>query len=132
MISVKSSRLRFLSLIAHLVFRRQPGTMLDGSETLWVDFFFPFTLFLIPEKRQLEVAKRNWFGVGMDKKVFNFGQIRNVLVDEHVITASIKIKVYAGVIEAHWLRKAEARAFQNYLMDVRSGKSEEAGIFLEN
>ena len=131
MIRITSSRLRFLSLVAHLVFRRQLSTMLDGSKTRWVDFFFPFTLLLISDKRQLEVAKRNWFGIGVDKKVFNFGQIRNVFVDEHVITASIRIKVYAGVIEAHWLRKAEARAFQSSLLGARGSGDSEAGLFIE-
>ena len=132
MLRVTSSRLRFLSLVAHLAFRRHLGTMLDGSKTLWVDFFFPFTLSLIPEDKQLEVSKRNWFGIGVDKKVFNFGQIRNVFVDEHVITASIRVKVYAGVIEAHWLRKAEARAFQKSLMGVRGSEDSEAGFFIED
>jgi len=130
MITITSSGLRFFSLLAHILHRNQEGNTLSNKPLSWVDFFFPYHLSLNSNLKQLELKKRNWFGIGVDTKTFNYGQVRNVLIDEHIITASIEIRVYAGRLSAHWLSKSDARRFRDRLMMAKSG-GEDIGMFLE-
>ena len=130
MLVVKSSKLRFMSLIAHLVFRDQQGKSLGGSPIRAVDFLFPYVVSLDAVSKQITVEKRNWFLIGVDAKSFNFGQVRNVFIDEHLLTSSVEIKVYAGSITAFWMRKGQSRKLRDALMSSRS-KGDEVGIFLE-
>ncbi len=62
---------------------------MDGRALAARDFVFPFNLWLDSENKTLTVSKRNWFIVGIDTKSFNFGQIRNVFVDEHLFTSIV-------------------------------------------
>jgi hypothetical protein len=117
--------------MGHVFIRRQAGSILDGRALAARDFVFPFNLWLDSENKTLTVTKRNWFIVGIDTKSFNFGQIRNVFVDEHLLTASVTIRVYAGKIECHWFRKSDANKFRDALMATRSGPVDGAGVFLE-
>jgi hypothetical protein len=117
--------------LGHIFVRRQAGAVLDGRAIAARDFLFPFSLELDSEKKTLTVSKRNWFVVGVDTKSFNFGQIRNVLVDEHLLTASLTIRVYAGKIECHWLNKADANKFKDALMATRGNAGDGGGVFLE-
>ena len=110
---------------------KKTGALLDGRAIAARDFLFPFSLELDSEKKTLTVSKRNWFVVGIDTKSFNFGQIRNVLVDEHLLTASLTIRVYAGKIECHWLRKSDANKFRDALMATRGNAVDGSGVFLE-
>ena len=130
MLVVKSSKLRFMSLIAHLVFRDQQGKSLGGLPIRAVDFLFPYVVSLDAVSKQITVEKRNWFLIGVDAKSFNFGQVRNVFIDEHLLTSSVEIKVYAGSITAFWMRKGQSRKLRDALMSLRS-KGDEVGIFLE-
>lgn len=128
---IGSSLLRFASLIGHIFVQRQAGAVLDGRAIAARDFLFPFSLELDSEKKTLTVSKRNWFVVGVDTKSFNFGQIRNVLVDEHLLTASLTIRVYAGKIECHWLSKADANRFKDAVMATRGNAGDGSGVFRE-
>lgn len=130
MVTISSSALRFLSLLGHVLHRSQEGKNLADKNLTWLDFIFPYQLSLNSASKQLELQKRNWFGIGIDTKTFNFGEVRNVLVDEHLITASIEIRVYAGNLSAHWLTKKQANSFKDYLMGLKTS-SDRAGIFLE-
>jgi|SaaInlStandDraft_1057018.scaffolds.fasta_scaffold46388_2 hypothetical protein len=130
MVSVSSSKFRFFSLIAHLVFWKNPGKSLSGHAITWLDFLSPFVVTLDLDKKQLEVQKRNWFLIGVDSKIFNFGQVRNVTVNEHLITASIEIRVYAGKLEAHWFRKKDIQEFKTRLMAISRHPSD-LSVFVE-
>ena len=130
MLVVKSSKLRFMSLISHLIFRAHQGKSLGGLPVRAVDFLLPYVVSLDAASKQIMVEKRNWFLIGVDAKSFNFGQVRNVFIDEHLLTSSLEIKVYAGSISAFWIRKGEARKFRDALMSLRP-KGDEVGIFLE-
>ena len=129
MVGVRSSRLRFISLVSHLFLQSQSGKNITGGALTSKDFLFGYRLKLDSHHKRIEISKRNWFGIGVDTKTFNYGQVRNVLVNEHLITASIEIRVYAGNIEAQWLRKFEANRFREALM---SGSApSDSGVFLE-
>lgn len=128
---IRSSTLRFASLIGYMLIRKQTGSLLDGRAIAARDFLFPFSLELDSAKKTLTVRKRNWFVIGIDTKSFNFGQIRNVLVDEHLLTASLIIRVYAGKIECHWLSKADANKFKDALMATKGNVEDGSGVFLE-
>lgn len=130
MLSIKSSALRIFSFLAHVLHRSQEGRSLNNKSLGWVDFLTPYHLSLNSRLGQIEVRKRNWFGIGVDSKILNFGQVRNILVDEHIITASIEIRVFAGNISAHWLRKSDAGRFKEQLMTLKR-KPDSVGMFLE-
>ncbi len=117
-------------MIAHIISWRTKGKTLTGEVFRARDFLFGYQLTLDATRKQVEVRKRNWFVFGTDSKAFNFGQVRNVLVDEHLITASIEVRVYAGNISAHWFKKADAKAFRDALMSINA-KGDSVGIFLE-
>ena len=129
MINVRSSRLRFLSLVSHLFIRNQAGKTMTGEALALRDFLFGYGLKLDSVNKRIEVTKRNWFVSGVDSKTFNYGQVRNVLVNEHLITASVVIRVYAGNIEVHWLRKLEAQRFRHAL--IADSAPSDGGVFLE-
>ena len=130
MLSISSSKLRILSVLAHIVFVNQKGKTFSGKPLGIRDFIFAYQLSLDSERKQIELKKRNWYAIGVDSKKFNFGQVRNILIDEHIITASLEIRVYAGNINVHWLRKRDAKRFRDALMSVRN-LSEGAGTYLE-
>jgi len=130
MLSISSSKLRILSVFSHIVFARQKGNTLSGKALGVRDFIFPYHLSLDSKRKQIELKKRNWFALGVDSKTFNFGQVRNVLIDEHIITASLEVKVYAGNINVHWLRKRDAIKFRDALMSARK-LPEGVGTYLE-
>jgi hypothetical protein len=97
MLVVKSSKLRFMSLISHLIFRAHQGKSLGGLPVRGVDFLFPYVVSLDAASKQIMVEKRNWFLIGVDAKSFNFGQVRNVFTDEHFLTSRRKIEGIGGL-----------------------------------
>lgn len=130
MLFVKSSKLRIFSALSHAVFSKQKGKNISGEHLSLRDFIFPYHLKLDSKSNQIELRKRNWFILGVDSKTFNFGQVRNILIDEHIITASIAIKVYAGSINVHWIRKKDAKIFRDALMNAKKAP-QDLGMFLE-
>ena len=118
--TIKSSFLRFASLLLYMFFSKAKGKALSGSPISGVDFFTPYILSVDKEERVIRVTKRNWFLIGVDSKIFNFGQIRNIYIDEHVLTADIQIKVYAGNIECYWFRKRKVQLFKDQLLLLKN------------
>ena len=116
---MKSSVFRFLVLVIPFIFNKYRQSDLNGNPTGFTHFFTPYFIELIPEKSQLIVSKRNWYLLGVDRKSFNFGQIRNVLIDEHLILGDIEIRVYAGKIKCYWMRKKELKLFEKKLLELK-------------
>ena len=119
---ISSSSLRFLILIVPYILGRYAGVDFSGRKIGFTHFFTPYVLELKPEKQQLIVTKRNWFLLGVDRKSFNYGQIRNVLIDEHLFLGDIEIRVYAGKINCYWMRKKQLRAFESKLLALKRSK----------
>ena len=127
---IKSNFLRFIFLLKHLLFSKAKGKNVEGASLSWSDFITPYLLSLNIENKTIQISKRNWYLIGVDIKVFKFGQVRNIYIDQHLLTADIKIKVYAGTIECFWFRKKSLNQFRNQLLDI-SDDSFEFGVIDE-
>ena len=117
---IKSSKIRFVNLLAQFVTRQYYGKNISGNQISFRDFFTPYVLELDSFNQRLTIHKRNWYFIGVDRKVFNFGQIRNFLIDEHILLGDIQIQVYAGKLYCYWMKKSDLREFQKKLMETRS------------
>lgn len=111
-------------LIWHLLVSRSKGRDLDGAPLSFIDFITVFKLTLDKKEKRLIVTKRNWYLKGVDRKSFNFGEIRNVHVDEHLILADLQIRVYAGKINCYWFDKNTLRDFERELLHIKSCNTE--------
>ena len=78
---IKSSKLRFVVAIIPYILGNYQGKNINNKQLGILDFFTPFRLELNVKDRKIIVCKRNWFLIGVDRKFFNFGQIRNVLIN---------------------------------------------------
>ena len=81
----------------------------------------PWHIELDYSEHLLIIKKRNWFLIGVDTETYNFGKIRNIKIDEHILTADIFIKVYAGSIKTFYFRKSVAKDFRDKLMKAMQG-----------
>lgn len=128
---IESSKLRFMVLIVRFILGRYKGIDLNGKPFGLTHFFTPYKLQIKPEAKQLIVTKRNWFLIGSDRKSFNFGQIRNILIDEHLILGDIEIRMYAGKINCYWIRKKDLKDFEEMLLTLRRN-GVDLGVILED
>lgn len=126
---IKSSKLRFVVAIIPYILGSYQGKNINGKKIGILDFFTPFTLELDINNRRLIVCKRNWFLIGVDRKYFNFGQIRNVLINEGILLSNIEIRVYAGTIRCFWLRKKQLKKFESTLVNINDGKMDIGFVF---
>ncbi len=114
----------------HALLSKHKGNTISGEKIKFYDFITPYHLSLNVEEKYITVKKRNWFLVGVDTKIFNFGQVRNILIDENLILADLKIKVYAGIIECYWFRKKDVLNFNKSLRLVRQ-KGQDIGFIID-
>lgn len=102
-----------------MLFNNGRGENLAGNSLRLVDHITPYHLQVDGDSKTIEIKKRNWFLIGCDSKFYNFGQIRNIYIDEHLITADITIKVYAGVAKCYWLSKRNTSLLKGYMASIQ-------------
>jgi len=83
----------------------------------------PWIISINFEKKQIEFFKRNWYFLGVDKRVYNFGKIRNTYMNQHIIHADLHIKVYAGTVVGYYFPKKKAALFQNTISRILEDQS---------
>lgn len=119
---IRSSTLRFITVIFPFIFGNYRGRDLNGDPISFTHFFTPYIVELRGASRQLIVKKRNWYFIGVDRRSFNFGQIRNILINEHVLLGDIQIRMYAGTVDCYWIRKKSLRLLEDEILQLaRSG-----------
>lgn len=128
---IKSSKFRFLILLTQFIFANYHGKRITGKPLSFCDFLTPYVLKLDSRNCRLIIQKRNWYLIGVDRKVFNFGQIRNVLIDEHILLGDITIQVYAGKLYCYWMKKSDLRDFEAQLLKIRSNGADFGIVFDE-
>ena len=129
LLRIKSSKLRFIVAIVPYILGNYQGKNINGKQLGILDFFTPFRLELNVEDGKIIIYKRNWFFIGVDRKSFNFGQIRNVLINEGLLLGDIEIRVYAGTIMCFWIQKKQLKKFESALNDIKNGKMDFGIIF---
>jgi hypothetical protein len=129
LLKIKSSKLRFVVAIFPYILGNYQGKNINGKQLGILDFFTPFRLELNVNDRKIIVCKRNWFLIGVDRKFFNFGQIRNVLINEGLLLGDIEIRVYAGTIRCFWMQKKQLKKFESALNDIKNGKMDIGIVF---
>ena len=102
LLRIKSSKLRFIVAIVPYILGNYQGKNINGKQLGLLDFFTPFRLELNVNDGKILGCKRNWFLIGVDRKSFNFGQIRNVFINEGFLLGDIEIRVYAGKIRCFY------------------------------
>ncbi len=118
--SIKSSKIRFLSMFANVIINSFKKKKKDKKPTI-LQSLTPWHIELDYSEHLLIIKKRNWFLIGVDTETYNFGKIRNIKIDEHILTADIFIKVYAGSIKTFYFRKSVAKDFRDKLMKAMQG-----------
>lgn len=113
---IKSTKWRFFFML----FNNRSKKNLSGEKLRFVDYWTPYHLLVNTNEKRIEIRKRNWFYFGVNKKVYNYGQIRNIFIDEHLITADLFIKVYAGSVSCYWISKKDANAIKNFILNAPS------------
>ena len=118
--SIKSSKIRFLSMFANVIINSFKKKKKDKKPTI-LQSLTHWHIELDYSEHLLIIKKRNWFLIGVDTETYNFGKIRNIKIDEHILTADIFIKVYAGSIKTFYFRKSNAKDFRDKLMKAMQG-----------
>lgn len=91
----------------------------------FMDVITPWKIIIDFEKRHIEVTKRNKYLIGVDRKIMPFKNIRNIILDEHLIGADLYFKVYGANVIAKCLKKSDARhLYQEGIKEIgRKGRS---------
>ena len=118
--SIKSSKIRFLSMFANALINSSHKKKKKKKPSI-LQSLTPWYIELDYSEHLLIIKKRNWFLIGVDTETYNFGKIRNIIIDEHILTADIYIKVYAGSIKTYYFRKSYAEDFRVKLMKAMEG-----------
>lgn len=82
----------------------------------FTDIWTPWVVLIDFEKDSLEVLKKNWYLIGVDKQIIPFKNIRKLTIDEHLFGADIQIKVYGGTINAKCLKKHSASEIRDAVL----------------
>lgn len=82
-----------------------------------INLITPWRLELDNRNKMIHFKKRNWFLIGVDTHSYKYVSVRNVLVNEYVLTADISIKVYSGSISAYYFTKGDANYFKKALLN---------------
>lgn len=89
-----------------------------------LDWLVPWSISIDTESEIVEIRKRNYYLIGVDRNVIPFRNIRQVVLDTHLFGADISLKVYGtGRVTARCLKKREARQVYNLcLKEITSNK----------
>jgi hypothetical protein len=88
------------------------------------DIWTPWYVTLDLKNNTLEVLKKNWYLIGIDRQIIPFKNIRKFDIDEHLFGCDIQIKIYGGLIKAKCLKKRSANQIRNQvLIKISSLKS---------
>lgn len=82
-----------------------------------INLITPWKLELDNRNKMIHFKKRNWFLIGVDTHSYKYVSVRNVLVNEYILTADISIKVYSGSISAYYFTKGDANYFKKALLN---------------
>jgi hypothetical protein len=81
-----------------------------------IQLITPWILELDTSNNIIRFKKRNWYLIGTDTQTYKYVNVRNILIDEKIITADIHIKVYSGAISAYYFSKDQAKYFKACLL----------------
>ena len=88
------------------------------------DIWTPWYVTLDLKNNTLEVLKKNWYLIGIDRQIIPLKNIRKFDIDEHLFGCGIQIKIYGGLIKAKCLKKRSANQIRNQvLIKISSLKS---------
>lgn len=90
----------------------------------YTDIWTPWSVFVDVQNQWIEVSKRNVYLIGVDKRVIPFRNIRNIVLDQHLIGADLFFKVYGGNVIAKCIPKKQAqRIYELGLQEISNKKS---------
>jgi|AntRauMFilla1563_2_1112583.scaffolds.fasta_scaffold01564_4 hypothetical protein len=75
--------------------------------------------------KQITVKKRNWYLISVDENTFNFGVVRNIVINKHLFGADITIKAYGGSAVCFSIPKRKAIAIRDLLLKYKSNPKNE-------
>ncbi|MHB8406469.1 MAG: hypothetical protein ACYDCJ_13740 [Gammaproteobacteria bacterium] len=140
-IKIRSSKIRYVNFIFRILFFVL-SFLLEAFETASrgyakekrestrkalkrpgnVTLITPWILEIDIGKSVIHLKKRNWFLIGLDKQDFKYKQIRDIHVNEHIFTADVHIRFYAGYfagkVSAYYFSKGQAAMFRNTLLPL--------------
>lgn len=81
------------------------------------DLLTPWVITIDFDNSTIEVLKRNWYLVGVDKHIVAFKYIRSIKINEMLIGASIEIKVTGSIVKAECLAKSDCKTITSLLLE---------------
>lgn len=103
------------------------GSLLSNlffGEKKLLDWLVPWSITIDTDSEIVEIRKRNYYLIGVDRNVIPFRNIRQVTYDAHLFGADLSLKVYgAGVVTAKCLKKrASKKLYKVCLDEITSNK----------